>query len=308
MEYHQKRVIIAYFVGGLQTAAVLESWAAAFSREVKTEVRIGRLLGHGFFQVICKEEAATQIVLMHSPHLLRWGTCMLQPWSPGFKPSKPAGMRMPVWITLKEVPDEYRSNTMEIVAALGAVIGKHRGNATNADQRFCVTIPSGQPWPLTVGVTNPKTGEQSCVCVDYNNLPIRCRYCLSTSHLIKDCHVLYPKKKPKPDCKQEADPTGESRGQPSTPRQAEEERPAGPEEPQSQPVVEQPPATEQQPGAEQQPDTEQPQAQASAERNRPEGKGHQPVGSLASSDSPPQRATPPALTVPQLEHRPDQLT
>ena len=107
MEYQRKRVIIAYFIGGLQTAAILESLAAAFSKEVKREVRIDRLLGHGFFQVICKEEAAMQIVLMHSPHLSRWSTYMLQPWSPRFKPSKLARMRMPIWITLKEVPTEY---------------------------------------------------------------------------------------------------------------------------------------------------------------------------------------------------------
>jgi hypothetical protein len=71
MEYLRKCVIIAYFVGGLQTAKVLESWVAALSKEVKTEVKIERLLGQGFFQLICKEEATTQTVLMHSPHLSR---------------------------------------------------------------------------------------------------------------------------------------------------------------------------------------------------------------------------------------------
>ena len=61
---------------------------------------------------------------------------------------------------------------MEIAAALGTVIGKRRGNATNADKRFCVAIPSGQPWPLNVGITNLKAREHLYVCVDYNNLPL----------------------------------------------------------------------------------------------------------------------------------------
>jgi hypothetical protein len=95
MEYLSKCVIIAYFVGGLQTAKVLEAWVEVLSREVKAEVKIGRLLGQGFFQLICKEEAATQTVLMHSPHLSRWGTCMLQPWEPGFKPSMGNPKRSP---------------------------------------------------------------------------------------------------------------------------------------------------------------------------------------------------------------------
>ena len=75
--------------------------------------------------------------------------------------------------------------------------------------------------------------------------------CLSTSYLIKDCHVLYPKNKPKLDCRQEADPVEESRGQPSTPWQAEKECPVGLEEPQPQPMAEQLLAVEQQPMVEQ---------------------------------------------------------
>jgi hypothetical protein len=96
MEYLKKCIIIAYFVGGLQTTKILDTWVAALSREVKSEVWIGRMLGHGFFQIVCKEEAVTQTVLMHLPHLSRWSTCMFQPWIPGFRPSKPVGMRVPV--------------------------------------------------------------------------------------------------------------------------------------------------------------------------------------------------------------------
>jgi hypothetical protein len=182
------------------------------SKEVKEDVKLGRTLGHGFFQVICKEEAASQRVLMQTPHLSRWGTCILQPWIPSFNPSKPIGMKMPIWVTLKVVPDEYRSNSMEIAGALGTVIGKHRGNQGNSDQRFCVAITTGQPWQLTISVKNPVTGQDSLIEIDYNNLPIRCRFCLATYHLIKDYHVLYPQKRKKPATSQEKGGTEEKGG------------------------------------------------------------------------------------------------
>jgi hypothetical protein len=74
-----------------------------------------------------------QKVLMRTPHYLRWGTSIMQPWYPGFNPRKPDKMKMPVWVTLKDVLGEYRSTSMEIVESLGPVIGKNRGNIQHND-------------------------------------------------------------------------------------------------------------------------------------------------------------------------------
>jgi hypothetical protein len=43
---------------------------------------------------------------------------------------------------------------------------------------------------LKIEVVNPVNSEVSVIAVDYNNLPIRCRHCLATSHLVRDCAVL----------------------------------------------------------------------------------------------------------------------
>ena len=43
-DYLRKCVIIAYFVGGLQTTRILENWMVALSKEVKTEIKIYKLL------------------------------------------------------------------------------------------------------------------------------------------------------------------------------------------------------------------------------------------------------------------------
>lgn len=56
-------------------------------------------------------------------------------------------------------------------------------------------MQAGQPVDLEIATENPVTGESMLVQVDYNNLPIRCRLCLSTSHLIKDCERAYGQRK-----------------------------------------------------------------------------------------------------------------
>lgn len=97
---------------------------------------------------------------------------------------------MPVWVTIKDVPRKFRSNALDIVESLGLVFGKNRGDMQQNDQKFCVAFTAGEPFPITVEVVNPVNGKKSLLVVDYNNLSIRCRHCLSTSHLVKDCSTI----------------------------------------------------------------------------------------------------------------------
>jgi hypothetical protein len=99
-------------------------------------------------------------------------------------------MRMPVWVTLKDVPGEFRSSAMDIAGSLGPILGKNRSNLQLNDLKFCVALTAGDPFQITVEVVNPVNGKSSFIAVDYNNLPIRCRHCLSTSHLVKDCPAI----------------------------------------------------------------------------------------------------------------------
>jgi hypothetical protein len=127
---------------------------------------------------------------MRTPHHSKWGTSILQPWCVGFNPKKPEKMKMPLWVTLKDVPGEYRSNAMELAESLGPVLGKNRGNLLYNDQKFCIALTAGEPFPFQIEVVNPVNGKVSYIAIDYNNLPIRCRYCLSTSYLVKECASL----------------------------------------------------------------------------------------------------------------------
>ena len=196
MEQLQKKVVIAYFVGGCVVSSVLQKWVIALSSEINEVSKIGRDLGHGFFQVVMKEEAAMQKVLMLTPHLSKWGTCIMQLWMLAFVASKPQGMRMLVWLTLKNVPEEFLSSTQEMAGSLGTVLGHHRRNAVCADQKFCVAVKTRVPFDMALEAVNPVNGETTLIQVDYNNLPIRCRYCLSTSHLVKNCPSIAGQRRP----------------------------------------------------------------------------------------------------------------
>ena len=190
MEYFRKYVVIAYFVGGKQNSVILRDWVATLTNQVGEPLSLGRDLGRGFFQVITKSECATQKVLMRTPHHSSWGTCLLQNWIPGFNSGRPVGLKVPTWVTLKAVPDEYVGVIKQVAQNLGEILGSDKRNAYSEDQRFCVALLSGRPYETSLGINNPVTGERSEIIIDYNNLPIRCRYCMATDHLVKDCGGL----------------------------------------------------------------------------------------------------------------------
>lgn len=74
-------------------------------------------------------------------------------------------------------------------------MGKHRGNAHCLDQKFCIALKIGVLFELTLGVVNLIMGDVTLIKVDYNNLPIQCRYCISSTYIVKDCHALHGAKR-----------------------------------------------------------------------------------------------------------------
>jgi hypothetical protein len=62
-------------------------------------------------------------------------------------------------------------------------------NSDSKDPKFCVGLQSGVGWEQSVIVTNQHTQATSTVLIDYDHLPIRCRYCGDTAHCLRDCSV-----------------------------------------------------------------------------------------------------------------------
>jgi hypothetical protein len=195
MEHLQKHAIMAYFVGGRQRAQVVTQWIATLQAEVGAWMGVGRDLGRGFFQVYIKSLATTQKILMLTPHRSKWGTCILQSWASNFNSSQPTGLKVPTWITLKDVPGEFLGVVAEIASGLGDLVDSDKCNTYCSDQKFYVALKSGDGYRAQVAVKNKGTGTISKINIDYGNLPIRCRFCLALEHLIKDCSALAKKKK-----------------------------------------------------------------------------------------------------------------
>ena len=124
------------------------------------------------------------------PHMSEWGTCILQTWTPNFNPSRPTGLKVPTWITLKGVRRECLGIADQIAASLGEVVGGDKHNAYCTNQRFCIALVSSARYRLQVLVKNNYTGMITVIKVDFGNLPIKCRFCQSLDHLVKQCPTI----------------------------------------------------------------------------------------------------------------------
>ena len=58
MELLQKRMVIAYFVGGRILPSVLQKWVSFLSKEIGEDCKIGKEQGFDIFQIVMREEAA----------------------------------------------------------------------------------------------------------------------------------------------------------------------------------------------------------------------------------------------------------
>lgn len=63
-------------------------------------------------------------------------------------------MKMPTWITLEVVLDEFLSNAHDIAKCLGLVLNMDHKNDKNADQIFCIGITIGTTYNISIMVKN----------------------------------------------------------------------------------------------------------------------------------------------------------
>jgi hypothetical protein len=91
-------------------------------------VALGRSLGQGFFILRAQETKLVQAMLLLIPWRSRYGMCIFQRWMPGFDPYverkgnqsvAPSGMKIPTWITLRKVPEEFIGVAEQIAQNIG---------------------------------------------------------------------------------------------------------------------------------------------------------------------------------------------
>lgn len=158
---------------------------------------MGRNIGRGFFILKTKDQDTVQQLLLATPYRGTRGLCIFQRWTADFEPKTlassgsksalPASMKIPTWVTLKQIPEEFQAVAMEIAEGIGELIGLDSSNDHSQDPRFCIALDSSKGWESEVYVTNETTQITKKILIDYNLLPIRCRFCLDTQHCVKDC-------------------------------------------------------------------------------------------------------------------------
>lgn len=123
MEFLSRHVLMAFFVGGRPSQHTMPQWLETLQRQARGHVGIGRNLGRGFFQLRAKDAGTAQKLLTLTPFKSRWGNCVMQKWIPNFDSANPRGMKIPTWITLRRVPDEFQFVARQIAEGLDEVLG-----------------------------------------------------------------------------------------------------------------------------------------------------------------------------------------
>ena len=84
--------------------------------------------------------------------------------------------------------------THMVATKVGIVPGRDPNYSMLKHPKFCVSINVEKGWTIEVELTTLTLGILSKALIDYDSLPIRCRFCLSTGHLIRYCNDIPTKR------------------------------------------------------------------------------------------------------------------
>ena len=121
---------------------------------------------------------------------------MIQSWVPAFNPTLPVGLKLTTWVTLKQLSLEYASSVHWIAQGLGEVLGWIKWtNLLNFLGFVWPWMWSKDGWVLFP--SNPLilvAKLLSWLITKMRQIP--CRYCLDTTHCVRDCLELLQKCRP----------------------------------------------------------------------------------------------------------------
>ena len=71
----------------------------------------------------------------------------------------------------------------------------NKRNAYCTDQQFYIVLTLEEGYGSQLSVTNECIGLISIVDVDYGNLPIKCKFCVAITHLVRNYPTISSNKK-----------------------------------------------------------------------------------------------------------------
>lgn len=190
-------MLIVSFIGEKPPAHFIVPWLTLLNQVVSP----GKLIykhdaGLGFFYLKADSPDTAKRAMMLTPFRIQWGTAVIQSWIPALNPSSPIGLKLPTWVTLKQLPLEYAPSAHLIAQGLGEVLGVGQTNEFAKFPRFCVAMDVERGWIGSISLKSLDPRHKVTVLVDYDNAPIRCRYCLATTHCVRDCQELHKRRPP----------------------------------------------------------------------------------------------------------------
>ncbi|KAG0623894.1 hypothetical protein M758_3G209300 [Ceratodon purpureus] len=186
----KETTVIASFIGKKVPQHALADWILSINQKLGfVGVSFRMDMSRGFIFLSTINVATTKMVLALTPHNTPWGICVYQEWVNNFNPDNPTGLRIPVWISLLKLPHEFKPLEGYVAASLGPVYMADSQNKHNRDPRFCVGLDLAQGWPSAIELDGLE-GKSNTILVNYDQAPVRCKFCYSLRHKVADCLEL----------------------------------------------------------------------------------------------------------------------
>lgn len=143
----------------------------------------GADLGNDCFQFRFNKEEDVKEVLRNRPYQFGRWMIIVQRWEPIISQSFPA--QIPFWISPKGIPLHYWHE--KVVRDIGLELGElETYEVTKTTARIRVVVDGLQPLIMEAAM-DYKSGEESIISLEYENLGNHCSICYRLSHLQSQC-------------------------------------------------------------------------------------------------------------------------
>jgi hypothetical protein len=149
-----------------------------------------RMLPRGYFVLTFVSEEGAFGALQLSPLLFGTHSLYLHPWSPQFDPSKPTGIKIPIWIRFPKLDDLYYKALLDLCAQIGEVVWSGKQDdylSKSSTPRVCVLVKDVHQLPSALILPIPLIGGEVEIVLEYEGIPVQCSICLGLDHAEGAC-------------------------------------------------------------------------------------------------------------------------
>jgi hypothetical protein len=158
------------------------------------------MLPKGYFVLTFAIEEGASGALQLSPLLFGTHSMYLHPWSPQFDPTKPMGIKIPIWIRFPKLDDLYYKALHDLCAHIGEVVWTGKQNdylSKSSTPRVCVLVKDVHQLPSVLILPIPLIGGEVEIVLEYEGIPSQCSRYLGLDHAKGECKNI-PKQSNKP--------------------------------------------------------------------------------------------------------------